>query len=141
MSARTNPNYVQPKGANPIPSDNLIITAARPVHRLRTPPMPASRGEPFQKAIQEYLNKLSHDDKNAFLYAPDVIERLQEMQRDDSSPISSSLTSRVQKVVQCVKHFMSSLGIMIQHNPEITALVVGGVNCIMMVGTAYKLFI
>ena len=91
--------------------------------------------ESFQKAIQEYMEKLSDDDKTAFLSAPNVIERLQEMQYKPL--ISSSLTARVEKVLQCVKGFMGSLGIFIQHSPEISSLVVGGVNCILTVGTSY----
>ena len=88
----------------------------------------------FQKAIQEYANNLSDDDKTAFLSAPNVIERLQEMQCNSKSLFSSSLTTRVEKVLQCVKGFMVSLGIFIQHSPEISSLAVGGVNCILTVG-------
>ena len=98
------------------------------------------RGNPdetFQKAVQEYVKKrLLDDDKTAFLSAPDVIERLQEMGCNGKSLISRSLTTRVENVLQCVKGFMGSLGIFIQHNPEISALVVGGVNCILTVGTS-----
>ena len=102
---------------------------------------PTPKDEAFQKAIQEYVKKLSNDDKAAFKSvasaesAQDLIERLQEMQHNNKSPISSSCISRVERVLQCIKSFMSSLSIFIQQNPEISSLVVGGVNCIMMVGT------
>ena len=97
--------------------------------------------EAFQKAVQQYMKQLPDDDKTAFLSAPDVIEHLQEMQCNNKSLISSSLTTRVEKVLQCVKGFIGSLGICIQHNPEISSLVVGGVNCILTVGTTYKQYL
>ena len=141
------PNYGQSGGATPTApqptsSHTLVgpVSSTGPMHaagahsvnlQLPTPPM----DETLQKAIQEYVNKLSIDDKAAFHSAPDVIECLQEMQRN-SKPISSSLTTRVERVLQCIKNFMGSLKIFIQHSPEISSLVVGGVNCILMVGTS-----
>ena len=115
-----------------------------------THPWPTSNHAPaipmdqaLQKAIQEYVKELSEDDKAAFRSAPDIIEHLQEMQDNGKSLISSSLTTRVEKVLQCVKSFMGSLAIFIQQSPEISSLVVGGVNCILTVGTstAYLLFL
>lgn len=98
----------------------------------QAPPVPA-RNEALEKAIQVYISKLSADDKAAFQSAPDIIERLQEMQNNDKSLVSSSTTARVEKVLQCVKHFMASVGIFIQQSPEISSLVVGGVNCVLTV--------
>ena len=95
--------------------------------------VPAKDGA-LEKAIQAYINKLSDDDKAAFQSAPDIVERLQEMQRNDKSLVSSSMAARVEKVLQCVKYFMGSLLIFIQQSPEISSLVVGGVNCILTVG-------
>ena len=99
-----------------------------------TPPVPAKKDKVLQKVIQEYVAKLSDDDRAAFQSAPDIIQCLEEMQRNGKSLISSSLTSRVEKVLQCVKNFMGSLSIFIQQNPEISSLVVGGVNLILTVG-------
>ena len=39
----------------------------------------------------------------------------------------------MEKVLQCVKSFMGSLVVFIQHSPQISSLVVGGVNCILTV--------
>ena len=89
--------------------------------------------EALQKAIQSYVKKLSDDEKAAFRSAPDIIDHLHDMQSKRKSLISSSHISRVEKVLQCVKGFMGSLSICIQHNPEISSLVVGGVNCILTV--------
>lgn len=97
------------------------------------PPVPV-KNDALEKAIQEYVNKLSDEDKKAFQSAPDVIERLRKMQDNDKPLVSSSITTRVEKVLQCVKHFMGSLSIFIQQSPEISSLVVGGVNCILTVG-------
>ena len=89
-------------------------------------------GEVLKRAIQEYVNQLSDGDKEAFQSAPDIIERLQE---SDKSLIPSSLTTRVKNVLQCVKSFMSCLASFTQFSPEILFLAVGGVNCILTVGT------
>ena len=102
----------------------------------RATPMPA-RDEALQKAIQGYVRKLSDDEKAAFRSAPDIIDHLHNMQCEKNSLISSSHISRVEKVLQCVKSFMGSLSICIQHNPEISSLVVGGVNCILTVGAPH----
>lgn len=120
-------------------------TQPTPTHAAGTQPtsfqFPAPLVQPkqdevLQKAIQEYVKQLSDDDKAAFQSAPDILEHLQEMQRNGKSLISSSLTARVEKVLQCVKHFMSSLGLFIQHSPQVSSLVVGGVNCILTVSTS-----
>ena len=97
-------------------------------------PQPPEGGA-LQKAMQEYVSKLSDDDKEAFKSAPDIIGRLQEMQCNSKSPISNSLMTRVERVLQCIKNFMGSLAIFIQQSPEISSLVVGGVSCILTVGT------
>ena len=95
------------------------------------------RDETLQRAIQEYVEDLSDDDKAAFQSVPDIMERLKEMQSNSKLRISGSLTTRLEKVFQCVKRFMSSLAIFIQHSPEISSLVVGGVNCILMVDITF----
>lgn len=144
MSTSITLNYGQSRGATPTPSQPTSSHAsAGPIHaagahsmnpQLPRPPVPAESDGAFQKAIQKYVEELSDDDKEAFLSAPNVIERLQDMQGNGESLVSSSLTTRVEKVLQCVKHFMGSLGIFIQQSPEISSLVVGGVNCILTVG-------
>lgn len=94
--------------------------------------------ETLQKVVQEYVEqKLTDDDKEAFESSSDIIEHLQEMQSNSKSLVSSSITDRVSKVLQCVKGFMGILSIFIQQSPEISSLgglVVGGVNCILKVG-------
>ena len=117
--------YVGPMHAAGAHSGNL---------QLPTPPVPAD--ETLQKAILEYVNKLSDDDKAAFQSAPNIMERLQEMEVNGKSLLPSSLTTRVEKVLQCIRSFMASLGVFIQHHPEISSLVVGGVNCILTVGAS-----
>ena len=102
-------------------------------------PVPV-KSEAFKKAIQKFVDSLSGDDKTAFQTSSDIMERLQAMQCDQNSRISSSLTMRVRKVLKCVSHFMGSIAIFIQSNPEISALVVGGVNCILTVSTCSRTF-
>lgn len=105
--------------------------------QLQTPPVLVKNDEALQKAIQKYLNTLSDEDKAAFQSAPDIIEHLHKMQCNRKPTIPDSLTTRVEKVLQCVRGFMGSLAIFIQHNPEISSLVVGGVNCILTVGNLF----
>ena len=111
---------------------------------LNPPPLALApaKNEAFEKAIKSYINELTEADKKAFLTASasDIMDRLKEMQNDQSgsggkSRLSSQFTNRLQKVLQCVKQFMGSIVIAIGHHPEISALVVGGFNCILMVGT------
>ena len=111
---------------------------AQPVNTQLPTPLRPMKNEALQKAIQEYVSQLSSDDKAAFQFAPDIIKRLQEMQRNNKSCIPNSLTTRVERVLQCIKHFMGSLSIFIQHSPEISSLVVGGANCILTVGITSK---
>ena len=151
MSTSTNPNFTQRRGPCPTPtptqptsshasagtmhsSGPVSAAASRSVNpQLPTPPVPANA---FQKAIQKCVAELSLDDKTAFLSAPCVLERLREVQCNDKSLISSSRLARAEKVLQCVKHFMGSLAIFIQHSPVISSLVVGGVNCLLTVCTS-----
>lgn len=95
------------------------------------------KNEAFQKAIQEYIDNLSDDDKVAFQSATDVMEKLGDLQQSNSrnSSSHSTCTRKVQKVLQCMKQFLGSTAICIQHHPEITSLVVGGLNCILTVST------
>ena len=136
-------NHGQSGAATPTPSQPTPghATTGGPMYtagaQFINPQLPIRvKDDASQKAIQEYVSKLSTEDKAAFHSAPDIIERLQEMERNTKSPISSSLTTRVEAVLQCIKYFMTSLAIFIQHHPEISSLVVGGVNCILMVGTS-----
>ena len=95
------------------------------------------RNKAFQEAIQEYIDNLSDDDKTAFQSATDVMERIGELQKDKSCTSNSqpSQMQKVQKVLECVKLFLGSVVICIQQNPEISSLVVGGLNCVLTVST------
>ena len=97
--------------------------------QLATLPVQA-KSETLKEVIQEYVDKLSDDDRVAFLSAPDIIKHLHEIRSNGEPLITNSLTTRVEKVLQCVKNFMGSLAIV---HPEISAFVVGGANCILMV--------
>ena len=147
MSTSTNLNFTQRRGPSPIPTPTHATpshTSAGPMqssgpvsavpHSVNPqPPIPPVPTNAFQKAIQKCVAELSPDDKTAFLSAPCVLERLREVQCNDKSLISSSRLARAEKLLQCVKHFMGSLAILIQHDPVISSLVVGGVNCLLAV--------
>ena len=125
----------------PMPSTNHMHATGGQSLNLQslTYPVPVRKDEALQKAIQ-YVASLSGEDKAAFKSAPNIIERLQEIQGKNKSLICS-LTPRVERVLQCVRTFIGSLAIFIQQNPEISSLVVGGVNCVLTVGTYSSLFI
>ena len=91
----------------------------------------------FQQAIQEYIDNLSFDDKIAFQSATDVMETIGVLQKYKSrtSRYRTSQIQKMQKALKCVKLFLGSVAICIQQNPEITSLVVGGLNCILTVST------
>ena len=101
--------------------------------------MPA-KSEAFSNAIQEFVNNLPDDDKTAFQSSSDIMEKLWEMQRGQNSRISSPLTSRVQKVLQFIKHFMGSIAMFTQYSPGISSLVLGGVNCILTVSMVVLIY-
>ena len=134
---------------NNVISGSLIRTNASSSIRIANSSRPANisgdkptlvQNEAFQKATQEYIDHLSDDDKVAFQSATDIMEKLGELQQGRFR-ISSSHTTRVQKVqkvLQCVKQFLGSIAICIQHHPEISSLVVGGLNCILTVGTFHQ---
>lgn len=92
------------------------------------------QNEAFQNAIQKYIANLSEDDKAAFRSPPDIMKKLSE------SPISSSTRmQKVEKLLQCLKRFLASTAIGIQHHAEISSIVVGGLHCILIVSTLYLL--
>ena len=90
--------------------------------------------EAFQKAIQEYVESLSDDDKVAFQSATDVMEKIQKLHHDSSSQ-SSSHIQKVKKVLECMKQLLRPIEIYSQISPDISALIVGGFNCILTVST------
>ena len=92
------------------------------------------KNEAFQKAIHKYIDNLSDDDKVAFQSATDVMEKLGELQQGKSR-VSSSQMQKIQNLLKCVKLLSESVIICIQHRPQISSLVMGGLNCILTVST------
>ena len=128
------------------PATNTVAASARapeaPALSQPSPEAPEqTRNEAFERAIQKYVNnRLPDDVKKDFHSASDIMEKLQKMQSSESGSggkicISSSISDRVKKVLQCLRHFLGSVAICIQHHPDISSLVVGGVNCILTVCT------
>ena len=93
--------------------------------------------EAFKKALEQYTNKLSDGHKAAFCSGSDVMSEIQKLNKD--SRVTSDLGDRVQKVLNCIKQFMGTLAIFIQHSPEFSALAVGGMNCILLVRYCYDI--
>lgn len=95
-----------------------------------------AKNETLEKAIRAYIDdKLSAGVKNDFIFASDIMEKLQEMQyyqsgSDGKTHISSSICARVKQVLECLRDC-------IRYTPEISSLVIGGVNCILAVRTRH----
>lgn len=109
--------------------------ATQPLNIKPLAPVPP-KNQAFENAIKVILQKhanLSDGDKQAFQSASylDVMAELRRAQQG-TSDISGSLT-RVQKVLDCINRFMGPLATFIQHSPEISSLVVGGLSCILIV--------
>ena len=141
MSARNNPlpDHGQQRRATPASPRHASASSAAGTQFVNlqylTLPVPAKKDEALQKAIQNCIDALSDEDKAALRPAPDDLERLQEIQCNGKSPIPSFPTPCVEKLLQFFENFMGSLAIFFQQSPEISSLVVGGVNCILTVGS------
>ena len=152
-SSKTPPNTLDTMLRNTVPGSSAstskgitrLSTLAGPAYttgdQSQDPQLPTLvpvKNEAFQNAVQEYVDHLSDGDKNAFQSATDIMERLGELQQDKPRT-STSHMQKVQKVLQCVKQFLVSTAICIQHSPEISSLVVGGLNCVLTVRTLFVL--
>lgn len=92
------------------------------------------KNEAFQKAIQNYIDKISNDDKEAFQSATDAMNKLGSLP-PSKSHISISVMQKLKKLQQYVKQFLGSIAICIQQTLQISSLVLGGLNCILRVCT------
>lgn len=62
------------------------------------------------------------------------MDKMQAIDRENAKAnLSRSFGTRIEKTLQFMKHFMDSVAICIQCNPEISSLVVGGFNCVLSV--------
>ena len=119
-----------------------VSSGTSPGNQSPQPPSPAVSvpltNEAFRKAVQGYIVGLSDDDKSAFYSATSVIQKLEELPLGKSRISSShtTLIQKAQKVLQCVKQFLAPIAICIQHHPEVSSLIVGGLNCVLTVSTA-----
>lgn len=84
-----------------------------------------------QKTIQNYIENLSTDDKKDFQLARDV------MKTPAGSRIPIDIT-RIQQMQQCVKEFLGFIANFTSHDPQVSSLGMGGLNCIMTV-SAYPI--
>ena len=84
----------------------------------------------LENSIQNYIDNLSDSDKTAFKAAPDVLEHLRSLQRNNKGHISSFVTHRVDQILQVLKIFTGT------RNSEQSNLVLGGVHCIFTVGSS-----
>ena len=117
------------RASSPAPSTPALAAGMQSLN-LHPPLAPAP---PRNQAFERALGRLSGEDKAAFQSASavDVIEELKKAQQG-ASRISDSLSGG-QKALECMNRFMRPLAIFIQHSPEISSLVVGGLKCILMV--------
>ena len=91
--------------------------------------IPAAR-RVLVKAIKTYADNLSDSDKTAFKAAQTILALLRRIQRNNQV-YTSSLTHRVEQVLQCLENFTSFLGTL---QSELVGLLMGGVRCTFRVG-------
>ena len=84
------------------------------------------------KAIKTYADNLSDSDKTAFKAAQTIQALLRRIQRNNQVYSSSSVTGRVDRVLQGLENFTSFLG---TNHSELVGLLMGGVRFTFRVGT------
>ncbi|KAI5839132.1 hypothetical protein DFP73DRAFT_502190, partial [Morchella snyderi] len=97
----------------------------------------------FQEAIERYKQKVAIDHKQYLLGGMDVsVAQLIESvgryntQHNERSSSRRGL-ARIQGFLRVVDGYLKSLGVMIQHSPEISSLVVGGLRLFVDIGIRY----
>ena len=99
--------------------------------------------EAFKKAVEQYTKNLSDDDKKAFHSfnsGSDVMAEICNLNNEtDKIRVTNAHSERVQKILNCIKQFMGTLSIFIQHSPEFSSLAMGGVNCVLLVRYCYDI--
>lgn len=84
--------------------------------------------------------QLSEDDRTAFQSATDIMQKMQMMDVENAQrSVSRTLGGRVLKTLNFISMFLKSVEICIQHNPAISALVVGGFHCALSVSLCSNL--
>lgn len=119
--------------STPSPAFGNTLTNTLDTKSIATPVPTKSEA---QKAIEEYIDNLSDDDKIAFQSASDVMQKLGELKQGESRISRSHINhmQKAQKVLRDVKQFVESVAVGIQLGPQIYSLVVGGLNCVLTVG-------
>lgn len=93
----------------------------------------------FIAALKAHEEKLSESEMAAFQSAKagspqGLIQKVQSLDEEHkSSSISRPLAPRIGKILNGMTQFMGSIGTLIQYSGQISALVVGGVMCIVKV--------
>lgn len=74
-------------------------------------------------------------DKAAFQCAGDIMDNIRAMDnKNAATSISRDFGVRIEKILQFIKRFATTVGACVQFSPEISSLVVGGMNCVLTVG-------
>jgi hypothetical protein len=91
----------------------------------------------FLDALKEYEEKLSDEERKEFdpttaASPQSLLSAALQLDTDHRERSSSrSLACRVKKILESMDRFMGVLCIAIQHSPEVSSLVVGGIRCIL----------
>lgn len=110
---------------------------------LLTPGEPASQPQQnlaFEKALKQHTAKLSAEGKKSLSQAnatsvEELIRQAEELdKKSNEHSFMRRRANRVRGVLRGINRYLDIVGVAIQHNPDISALVLGGCKLVLMVG-------
>ncbi|KAF8470558.1 hypothetical protein BDZ91DRAFT_791533 [Kalaharituber pfeilii] len=104
--------------------NNLVVT---PIASLN----PLAGDEIFQEQLSKCQNTLTEAQRRAFLgaSATSILDMIAELNNQHSkNSITRKYTTKVKGFLQVADNYMNAIGIMIQHSPEFSSLIVGGLR-------------
>ncbi|TGZ77426.1 hypothetical protein EX30DRAFT_366680 [Ascodesmis nigricans] len=101
--------------------------------------LPANQA--FLQAIKRYELRLSEDERADFSSPIDVLMKVRAIdETHNEKSVSRRFAARIEKVLKGLNSYMDIVQTMVQHSPEISSLVVGGVMFILNLGIQFVAF-
>jgi hypothetical protein len=102
---------------------------------------PTTSNKPFEIALNNVIARLPEKAHQKFVNSKSPEEIIEQAQEADNSHLKGSRTRyclrRVQGILSAADQFLEAVLIAIQHDPHISALVVGGIRLTLSVGLNY----
>ncbi|KAF8463704.1 hypothetical protein BDZ91DRAFT_796249 [Kalaharituber pfeilii] len=118
---------------NTLSWNNLVAPFIAPLN-------PLAGDEIFREQLSKCQNTLTEAQKNAFLgaSASTILDMIAELDNQHSqSSITRKYATKVKGFLQVADNYLNALGIIIQHSPEFSSLVVGGLRFFVNIGMRY----